>query len=771
MQDNRKFAIYSRKSKFTGKGESIGNQIELCKQNIHLSYPDISDDDILIFEDEGFSGGNTKRPQFQKMLKQCREKKIKCIVCYRLDRISRNVSDYSSLIEELNNLNVSFVSINEKFDTSTSMGRAMMYIASVFAQLERETIAERIRDNMLELAKDGRWLGGNPPTGYKSVETIGSVTVDGKKRKAHMLEIVPEESEIVKLIFQKFLEFHSLTKTETYLIQHDCFSKNNKPLSRFTIKAILSNPVYLIADEQAWNYFETKNVDIFSEKSEFNGEHAIMAYNKTKQKIGKSNEIRDIKDWIIAVGKHKGIINSHDWIEVQKLLDQNKSKSYRKPKSNVALLSGILFCGKCGSFMRPKLSQRKNKDGELIYDYLCELKEKSKSQKCDMKRPNGNELDRIICEEIKKLSEDESEFMTMIKKEQKTFSNHNVSYKEKLKSLKKLKSDNEAKIKGLVHSLSEFNDTVAHEYIFKEINELDKKIKSLQEQIQEYENLTETETISNQEFENLAEILLTFAKSFDNMNVEQKRSAIRAFVRRIIWDGDNIHIYFFGSEDSEIDLSNDEISEAAEIVLKMKYSHNGYYQTSCFKILSFLNDWKIYNRINDKFYILYCNKDGDIIYSPLYIYSFRFITERCLLKSQIFLSKNPDPQKLESVSDKLKWYRTNKGLRQCEVAESIGVNRTTYARYEENDIETYPLGKLDKIAKLFQVDITNLLDDYHLFLYNGQGQQIKKLRKSFRLTQSEFAKYINIPLSTLKNLEQNKNNISKKLFKQIIGLL
>lgn len=184
MENTRKFAIYSRKSKFTGKGESIGNQIELCRQSIHLSYPEVSDGDILVFEDEGFSGGNTKRPQFQEMLKQCRQKKIGCIVCYRLDRISRNVSDYSALIEELDRLDVSFISVSEKFDTNSSMGRAMMYIASVFAQLERETIAERIRDNMIELAKDGRWLGGNPPTGYKSVETVGSVTIDGKKKKS-----------------------------------------------------------------------------------------------------------------------------------------------------------------------------------------------------------------------------------------------------------------------------------------------------------------------------------------------------------------------------------------------------------------------------------------------------------------------------------------------------------------------------------------------------------------------------------------------------------
>ena len=549
MNDNRKFAIYSRKSKFTGKGESIGNQIELCKQNIRLSYPDVTEDDILIFEDEGFSGGNTRRPQFQEMLKLCRKKQIKCIVCYRLDRISRNVSDYSALIEELNRLDVAFISINEKFDTSTSMGRAMMYIASVFAQLERETIAERIRDNMLELAKDGRWLGGVPPTGYKSVETVGSITVDGKKRKARMLEVIPEEAEIVRMIFSKFLELRSITKTETFLIQNNYLSKNQKNLTRFAIKGILANPVYMIADETAWNYFEVKDVDIFAEKSDFDGNYAVMAYNKTNQKVGRTNQIRDIKDWIIAVGKHQGIISSHDWVEVQKLLEQNKSKSYRKPKSNVALLSGLLYCGNCGSFMRPKLTQRRNKDGELVYDYLCEMKEKSKSQKCAMKRPNGNELDKMVCEEIKKLSEDKSAFMTILKNGQKSLNVNDASYQEKLKSLRKSKADNEAKIKSLVQSLSEMEDSSAKSYILQEINELDEKVKAFQTQIKEYEDMSKGETLSDAEFENLAVIMKSFAKSVDSMSVEQKRIAIRTFVKRVVWDGENVHVYFFGSDD------------------------------------------------------------------------------------------------------------------------------------------------------------------------------------------------------------------------------
>ena len=561
MENLRKVAIYSRKSKFTGKGESIGNQIEMCRQSIHNTFDNISDDDILIFEDEGFSGSNTNRPQFQKMLKLCREKQIKCIVCYRLDRISRNVGDYSNLINELNKLDVSFISVNEKFDTTTHMGRAMMYIASVFAQLERETMAERIRDNMIELAKDGRWLGGNPPTGYKSVETIGSITIDGRKRKARKLEIISEEAEIVKLIFSKFLEYRSLTKTETYLIQNDYTTKTGKSFSRFAIKAILTNPVYLIADETAWNYFDLKEIDIFSEKDRFDGTHGIMAYNKTSQQVGRSNEIHDLKEWIIAIGRHQGIISGEDWVQVQKLLEQNKSKSYRKPRSNVALLSGLLYCADCGSFMRPKLSQRKNKDGEFIYDYLCELKEKSKGQKCNMKRANGNELDKLVCMEIQKLTSDKSEFMKSLKKEQKQLNINDSSYQDTLKKLRKSKSDAESKIKNLLQTLAKTDGTSAQNYILNEINELDNKLRTLDSQIQEHEDLANSGSMSDIEFENLADMLCSFADSFETMPTEQKRLALRAFVKKIIWDSEKIHIYFFGCNEDEINLPDEDFSE------------------------------------------------------------------------------------------------------------------------------------------------------------------------------------------------------------------
>ena len=153
-------AIYSRKSRFTGKGESIGNQVELCREYIRTAFGQEYAEKAIVFEDEGFSGGNLNRPGFKRMMEAARDRRFQAVVVYRLDRISRNISDFSTLIQELGRLGIDFVSIRENFDTSSPMGRAMMYIASVFSQLERETIAERIRDNMHELAKTGRWLGG-----------------------------------------------------------------------------------------------------------------------------------------------------------------------------------------------------------------------------------------------------------------------------------------------------------------------------------------------------------------------------------------------------------------------------------------------------------------------------------------------------------------------------------------------------------------------------------------------------------------------------------
>ena len=169
-------AIYTRKSKASDKGESIQTQIRMCEEYIQRLYPEEETKIIYYDEGEGKSGGDSQRTKFRKLMSDAKKNVYNVLICYRLDRIARNVSAFSDLIEELSAHNISFISVKEQFDTTTPMGRAMMYIASVFAQLEREIGAERIKDNMRELAKTGRWLGGITPTGYKS-EGYTTVTV------------------------------------------------------------------------------------------------------------------------------------------------------------------------------------------------------------------------------------------------------------------------------------------------------------------------------------------------------------------------------------------------------------------------------------------------------------------------------------------------------------------------------------------------------------------------------------------------------------------
>ena len=564
-------AIYSRKSKFTGKGESIGNQVELCKEYIKVHCGEEALRDAVIYEDEGFSGGNLNRPAFKEMMTAVKERKHKAIIVYRLDRISRNISDFSGLIEELSYLNVAFISIREQFDTGSPMGRAMMYIASVFSQLERETIAERIRDNMHELAKTGRWLGGTTPTGYAS-ESVKSITVDGKTKKACKLKIIPQEIEIIKTIFDVFVETNSLTITEAELMRRRLFTKNNKHFTRFAIKAILQNPVYMIADEDAYRYFQEQGADLFSDREAFDGTYGIMAYNRTDQEKGKTTVYLPIDKWIVSVGGHKGVIPGKEWVQVQKSLEQNKSKSFRRPRSNEALLTGLLFC-RCGSRMYPKMTQRMTADGKRIYTYVCKMKERSQKSVCDGKNVNGNTLDMAVVEQIKRLEEDRENFIRLLEQSRKFYTSNHDQYDTQFISLRQEQEEKTKKINGLVDSLTEVGDGSAKSHIAKRIEELHRECEAIDARIQELERLTSRQELSDVEFHMLRQLLSVFRDSIDEMSIEQKRAAIRTVVRKVVWDDTNVHVILFGAAEGDIDFS--EANEEDSDTLRESKTHRG----------------------------------------------------------------------------------------------------------------------------------------------------------------------------------------------------
>ena len=545
-------AVYSRKSKFTGKGESIGNQVELSREYIRTHYGDAYAESMVVYEDEGFSGGNLNRPDFKRMMKAAHEHKFKAIVVYRLDRISRNVSDFSTLIEELSRLDIAFVSIREQFDTGTPMGRAMMYIASVFSQLERETIAERIRDNMHELAKTGRWLGGTTPTGYAS-ESVRHITVDGKSKKACKLKLVPEEADTIRLIYKIFQESDSLTHTEAELMKRGGIkTKNGKYHTRFFIKSILQNPVYVIADDEVYNHLVNKDADLFSDKAALDGVHGPMVYNRTDQEKGRATRYLLPEEWIVSVGEHPGIIPGREWIRIQESLQRNKSKAYRKPRGNEALLTGHLFC-RCGSRMYPKLSKRKTADEKRIYIYVCKMKDRSRHTLCNERNANGNTLDLAIIEQIKVMEDNQGTFIAQLEQSRKFYTGNRTDYENRLAAARRDKAETEKKVEALVDSLAAVDDSTAKELVIKRIEKPSQECRSINSRIQELEGLTEQYHLSDIKFDVFRQLLTMFKSGIDTMTLEEKRAAIRTLVRKVVWDGTNAHVVLFGVPDEEIE--------------------------------------------------------------------------------------------------------------------------------------------------------------------------------------------------------------------------
>lgn len=560
-----KAAIYSRKSKYTGKGESIENQVQLCKEH-GIKYLGLSEDDFLIYEDEGFSGGNTKRPQFQKMMKDAKAKKFKILICYRLDRISRNVSDFSNLIKDLNKHDVDFVSLREQFDTTTPMGRAMMYIASVFSQLERETIAERIRDNMVELAKTGRWLGGIAPTGFKS-EEVCMIDSGGKKRKMFKLARIDEEINIVKLIYDKYIKLKSITKVEKYLVMNKINTKNGIDFQRYSVRYILGNPVYAVADKNIYEYLKSNDYEIYSPLEDFNGKNGLMGYNKTIQnKEQNVNRFRDSNEWIISVGKHEGIIDSDTWIEAQKLLLQNKSKSYRKVKSTQSLLSGVLRCANCGSFMRPKAMQRKTQDGGQVFYYMCEMKEKSKKTRCDIGNINGNVLDDSVINELKKIAKENSPVIDETYSRKTLVETTKDSIDSEIDIIKTKIPEIDLSIMNMLSSIEKGQPDAILQIIYKRMEELARDKQSLNAKLSELKKVNKVTELNNLNLELVADSLSKLNDStWDLMNVQAKREMIKSVVDKILWNGEKIDIVLFGSKMAVINkmelpkLQNDKI--------------------------------------------------------------------------------------------------------------------------------------------------------------------------------------------------------------------
>lgn len=538
--------IYSRKSVYTGKGESVENQVEMCKEYISDKLPNAKQAEISIYEDEGFSAKNTNRPQFQQMIKDLKRIRPQYVICYRLDRISRNVSDFSSLIEELNHQNISFICIREEFDTSKPMGKAMMYIASVFAQLERETIAERVRDNMLLLARTGRWLGGTTPLGYTS-EKLQEVVLDGKLKTACKLKENPGELSIVSSIYEKFLELRSVSGVSKYLIREGIGTRNGNMFSLPGIKEILQNPVYCIADEEAWDFFRKHHADICFERPDCSNRYGLLSYNKRDYRK-KSAPRQEMDQWIVAMGKHKGVVSGKKWVTVQEILKSNIPTG-KKPSimhNSYSLLSGTIYCSQCNSRMFAK--QRRSKErisderSQKSYDYICNSKLRAGTDLCNCFNLNGRQADNMVFESLLPYMNENKNIFLLLDKLKREIQKQ--IEKDPCKVIEDKIKKNTGEINNLIRTLS--HDNLGEAFISRvneKISELEGEITSLLEEQSRLKNKAGSYEESSLKINQASHDLISVRRIYRIMTLEEKRTLIKLMVQKIVWDGKKLHVY------------------------------------------------------------------------------------------------------------------------------------------------------------------------------------------------------------------------------------
>jgi DNA invertase Pin-like site-specific DNA recombinase len=329
-------AIYARQSIDKKDSISIETQIEFCRREISDS------SEFKVYQDKGYSGKNIKRPAFTELMQAVKDGVISKIIVYRLDRFSRSIADFGAVWQVLEKHKVEFISVNEKFDTSTPIGVAMLNIIMVFAQLERQTIAERVRDNYYVRAKVGSWVGGPAPYGYR----VEKISLNDKL----ISRLCPtDKTEVVRRIYNEYAKDGvSLSDIAKRLTAEGIPCGGRKGWDSVAVSRILHNPIYARCDLQIYLYLEKKGIRITNTATEFDGNRAGMLVGKRDRGKGKYNAESEQH---FSLALHNGIIASELWLKCQAKLDNN-TQIKNSGTGKHSWLTGLIKCGSCGYGVR-----------------------------------------------------------------------------------------------------------------------------------------------------------------------------------------------------------------------------------------------------------------------------------------------------------------------------------------------------------------------------------------------------------------------------------
>ena len=329
--DNRIDAAYARQSVDKKDSISIESQFDFCKH-------ELKGGSFKEYKDKGFSGKNTDRPEFQNLICDIKAGLIRRVVVYKLDRISRSIIDFASMMELFSTYNVEFVSSTEKFDTSTPMGRAMLNICIVFAQLERETIQKRVTDAYYARNQKGFRMGGAIPYGFHTEPIV----MDGVNTK----QLVEDEDDIlnVDLLFEMYAKPDVSLGDVARLFAEMGVKFNEGGCQRSTLTRMLRNPVYVQADMDVYEFFKSQGAVIVNDAADFTGMNACYLYQGRDLE---KRKIDSIAGHMLVLAPHKGRIPSDVWLGCRRKLMNNKG--YQSARKVVQTwLAGKVKCGRCG---------------------------------------------------------------------------------------------------------------------------------------------------------------------------------------------------------------------------------------------------------------------------------------------------------------------------------------------------------------------------------------------------------------------------------------
>ena len=522
-----RFATYGRKSVYSDKSDSVDNQERMCREYVELRFQG-KVDSFETYSDEGMTGANTNRPGLKRLLADVGDGLVDALVVYQLDRLSRDVKDFANIYASLEEKGVLFLSLKESIDTNTPIGKAMMFITATFAQMERETIAARVTDNLSGLARKGFWTGGKAPQGY----TLERIVVDGKKHVT--LAIDPDAAARCQWIFDTFLDngytighMQTLFRNQGIRTEKGCF------FSASQLYQLLTMPYCVEASPEVYDFFSGKGcqMDPGSPREKWDGTHGVMVYGRTDQKGRKA--VRQPPDrWVVCIGHHKPFLPAGRWLAAQERFQQNTF--CKTMKYDVPLLKGVVRC-KCGCLM--SVARKKLKSGILSH-YSCRKRNQQGIEACDMKFVKCDILDGKALAIFREIESDPKAIMKYAGTGQPDDGG------KRLRSLEAQAARLQAKISRLTETLSDAEGSSAAKYIIAQIEKEDLNLGAVRRELDILKLDMRRNSDMARTAEGRAEEIARLIRGLDGFSDVERNAIVREAVQECTWDGETLFLRF-----------------------------------------------------------------------------------------------------------------------------------------------------------------------------------------------------------------------------------